>query len=93
MILGVCTIELYIPGANSLKDKRKVIKSIIQRIRNKYKVSICELYEQDIWRRAVLGISCISNDKNIIFKTFSGIEKFIEEGGELQISDLRTEIL
>ena len=70
-----------------------MIKSIIQRIRNKYNVSICELYEQDIWRRAVLGISCISNDKNIIFKTFSGIEKFIEEGGELQISDLRTEIL
>ena len=93
MVLGICTIEIHIPYAGSLKHKRRVVKSIIQRVRNKYNVSVSEIDKQDVWRLAVLGIACISNDKNIVYKTFSGVEKFIESTGDVRITDLYTEIM
>ncbi len=92
-MVGICTIEIHIPGSDSLKNKRRVIKSIIQRIRNKYNVSVSEIDEQDIWQRATLGIACISNDKNIIHKTFSHIENFLDSNMEIQVINLYIEIL
>ena len=55
MVIGLCTIDLHLPGANSLKDKRSVLKSVMRRIRNEFNVSIAEVDHQDLWRSAVLG--------------------------------------
>jgi len=63
MVVGVLTVDLLVVDSNSLKDKRQVIKSLLDVIRNRFNVSAAELGELDIWRRAVIGVACISNDK------------------------------
>ena len=57
MIVGVCTIELRLREARSLKEKRQVLKSVITRVKNNFNVAIAEVDYQDKWQRAVLGCS------------------------------------
>jgi uncharacterized protein YlxP (DUF503 family) len=60
MHIGLCTIELQLPGNGSLKGKRSVIKSVITRVSREFNVSIAEVDAQDIWQRAVLAVACVS---------------------------------
>jgi hypothetical protein len=62
MIVGVCTIELHLPGVGSLKGKRQILLSLKERIKNTYNVSIAEVDGNDLWQRAVLGVACVAND-------------------------------
>jgi uncharacterized protein YlxP (DUF503 family) len=62
MVVGICTLTLDIPHSRSLKDKRRVVKSIIARVRNQFNVSIAEVEKNDAWHSAVIGIACVSND-------------------------------
>ena len=62
MVIGLCTIDLHLPSANSLKDKRSVLKSVMPRIRREFNVSIAEVDNQDVWRSATLGVVTVSND-------------------------------
>lgn len=66
MLVGICTVELYIPDSGSLKGKRQVIKSIKDRIRQNYNVSVAEIDGQDLWQRAVLGVACVGVEKRYI---------------------------
>ena len=61
MPIGVLTLEIYIPEAHSLKDKRQVLRSLKDRLRRKFNVAIAELEGQDSWQRAVVGIVSLSN--------------------------------
>lgn len=61
MIIGVCTIELSLPGNDSLKGKRSILKSILARLRHEFNVSVAEVGHNDAWRSAVLGVVCVSN--------------------------------
>ncbi|MDI6829652.1 MAG: DUF503 domain-containing protein [Armatimonadota bacterium] len=65
MIVGILTIDLLVVGSNSLKEKRHVVRSLLDNIRNKFNVSAAELDSLDSRRRAVIGVACISNDKAI----------------------------
>lgn len=65
MVIGILTMDLLIPESNSLKDKRQVVKSLLDGIRNKYNVSAAEIDALDIWRRTVIGVACVSNDKSV----------------------------
>ncbi len=63
MVVGVLKIELLIDESRSLKDKRKVVKSITEKVRNKFKnVSISEVDSNDLWQKAVLGVCVITNE-------------------------------
>jgi len=62
MVIGVCTIELLIFGADSLKDKRRVVRSAVERMRRKFNVSVAEVDSLDAWNVAKLGVVCVSND-------------------------------
>ncbi|WP_447974888.1 DUF503 domain-containing protein [Nitrospira sp. Kam-Ns4a] len=63
MIVGLCTVELFIPGSGSLKAKRQVLVSLKDRLRGKFNVSVAEVGEQDLWQKAVLGIACVANER------------------------------
>lgn len=64
MVVAVLKIVLSIPQADSLKDKRRVIKSVKDRLRNGFNVSVAEIGDQDIWRSAKLGVAVISEDSS-----------------------------
>lgn len=79
MKVGVCQITLLLPGCHSLKEKRQVLQSIITRTRQKYKVAIAEVDEQDHWQIAKLGVSCVSNSSQHIDQILGNVQRFIEE--------------
>ena len=62
MVVGVCTVELWIPESQSLKDKRQVLHSLKDRLRGKFNLSVAEVDGLDLWQKAVLGMACVAND-------------------------------
>ncbi len=62
MPIGLLTLEIHIPDARSLKDKRQVIRSLKDRLRGRFNVAIAELDHQDTWQRALVGVVSLSSD-------------------------------
>jgi uncharacterized protein YlxP (DUF503 family) len=62
MVVGLCTIELSLPGPRSLKDKRGALKPLIAQMRREFNVAVAEVDRQDVWQRATLGVATVSND-------------------------------
>ena len=62
MPIGLLTLEIYIPDAQSLKDKRQVLRSLKDKLRGHFNVAVAELDHQDLWQRSVVGVFSISND-------------------------------
>lgn len=62
MIVGVCTVELFIPEGRSLKGKRQVLQSLKNRLREKFNLSVAEVGEQDLWQKSILGLACVANE-------------------------------
>ena len=62
MPIGLLTLEIHIPDARSLKDKRQVLRSLKDRLRGHFNVAVAELDHQDVWQRALVGVVSLSND-------------------------------
>jgi len=94
MNVGICRIKFHISESRSLKDKRRIVKSVVSRLRNQYNISIAEVDDQDLWQLVTLGISCVSNQSQHIDETLSKVMSFIINNyPELEIVDHQTEIL
>lgn len=92
MIIGTAQIELHIPGINSLKGKRQIIKSMKEKIRNRFNVSIAEVEKQDLWQRATLGLACVANGKVQANRVLSKVIHFIEQNKSVFLTDYEIEI-
>jgi uncharacterized protein YlxP (DUF503 family) len=62
MTIGLLTLEIHIPDARSLKDKRQVLRSLKDRLRAHFNVAVAELEHQDLWQRSRVGVVTISGD-------------------------------
>lgn len=61
MPVGLLTLELYIPEAHSLKDKRQIVRSLKDRLRRRFNVAVAELEYQEVWQRSIVGVVTLSN--------------------------------
>jgi uncharacterized protein YlxP (DUF503 family) len=86
-------MELHLGDANSLKDKRRIIKSLIARIKNRYNVSVAEVGEHDLWQSTIIGISFVSSEQAYVHQIFASIVKFVEAQDTVLITNYQTEIL
>jgi uncharacterized protein len=94
MNLGICIIRLRLPENQSLKEKRRVLKSVISRVRNSFNVAIAEVDDQDTWQLAALGIACISNDAQLNNRVLSKVVDFITQSRlDIEILDYQIEII
>jgi uncharacterized protein len=66
MPVGVLTIEIQIPWAHSLKDKRAVVQKVRDRLRSRFNVAVAELDHQDLWQQATLGVAAISGSRPLL---------------------------
>lgn len=78
MVIAVCTLQLSIPFAGSLKEKRQVVKSLTARIRNEFNVSIAEVDDHDYWQSAVFGIACVSTSQSYAHGLIEAVVAFID---------------
>ena len=93
MVVGVLTLELFLWEASSLKDKRRVLKSLIERIKNRFNVSVAEVGGQELWQRSTVGISMVSCEQSHVRQVLHLIIKFVESQGTVLITDYQTELL
>jgi len=93
MVIGICTVELHIPDSGSLKGKRQVIKSIKDRIRQNYNVSVAEIDGLDLWQKAVLGIACVGNEKRYINGVLDKIVGFLQDNHFVELLKYHIEFL
>jgi uncharacterized protein len=63
MPVGLLTLELHIPDAQSLKDKRQVLRSLKDKLRREFNVAVAELEHHDSWQRSVIGVVTLSNEE------------------------------
>jgi uncharacterized protein len=78
MVVGVLRIELLIPGVESLKEKRMVLRSLKDRLKNNFNISVSEVGMQDKWQRAVLGAAGVSGDKAYLNGQLDKVIDYIE---------------
>jgi len=94
MNVGVCRIELRLAENLSLKGKRRVLKSIITRVSNKFNVSVAEVDDQNLWQLATLGICCVSNNSRYTNEVLSKVVDFVVNSRlEVEILNYEIEIL
>jgi hypothetical protein len=79
MVIGLCTIQLELPTAQTLKDKRQVIQSLMRRARNQYNISISEVEQQDRPNAATLAIACVSTEPAYAHGLLSRVVQSIEQ--------------
>jgi len=91
MIIGVVKIQLHLPGAGSLKDKRKIILSLKDKIRGKFNVSIAELEDNDLWQRCTMGMAIISNDTAFANAVLSKAIDLVNNHAEAIVTDIKME--
>jgi uncharacterized protein len=92
--VGICQIKLRLPENSSLKGKRRVIKSIVTLVQNKFNVSVAEVEDQDAWQIATLGVSCISNNSQHTNEVLSKVVNFVDSGRfDVEMLDYEIEIL
>ncbi len=78
MIVGTLEIELLIPEARNLKEKRRILNSIKDRVRSRFNVSIAELDAGSGWQRAVLGVALVANERRFAEEVLTEVIKLIQ---------------
>ena len=93
MHVGVCIIDLRLPGNGSLKGKRRVVKSIVTRITREFNVSVAEVEDQDLWQRAVLGVACVSSSASYAHGQLERVVQWIEaQRFDVELLDYQIEL-
>ena len=92
MHVGVCTINLRLPQSQSLKDKRRAIKSVIDRVKNRFNVSIAEVGLQNSHQSAVIGGVSVSGDQRHLNKVLSHVVTFVEKAHSVELVDYEIEL-
>ncbi len=92
MFIGALRVELFIGQSGSLKSKRRVVRSLKDRIKANFNVSVSEVDKNDKWQRAVIGVACIGKDKKYINGILSRISDLIDAFAETEVIDFKLEI-
>ncbi len=93
MVVGVITIDLLIHESHSLKDKRQVVKSMLDGIRHRFNVSAAELDALDVWQRSVIGAACISNEQAVANTVLNHVLSFVESNPRVEVEGVSVEFL
>ncbi|KPK76006.1 MAG: hypothetical protein AMJ79_08700 [Phycisphaerae bacterium SM23_30] len=91
MLVGTLQMQVGVFDAMTLKDKRRVIKSIKDRISNKYNVSIAEVGDADQLRSSILGVAMVGNDRRFLDSALSGIVEYVKKAPKLSLIDYTLE--
>ena len=94
MNIGVCKVRLRLPENENLKGKRQILKSITERVKNRFNVSIAEVDDQELWQLVSVGITCVSNSPQHANQMLSNVVAFIEKSRfDVEMLDYEVEII
>jgi hypothetical protein len=87
MVVGICRVVLSLPGNDSLKGKRSVVRSILERVRTRFHAAAAEVADMDAHRRATLGFAIVSNDARHVQSILDKLVGFVAGATEAQLID------
>jgi hypothetical protein len=93
MFVGIVRIELHLPAAASLKDKRAVVRALKERIRHRTQAAVAEVDHQDLWQRAALGVAVISGESRQVAEMLQAVRRLVEMVHEAQLLDWQEQLL
>lgn len=93
MKVGVLRVEFVVPGPGSLKEKRRVVKSLKERLQSRFKVSAAEVDHQELWQRGALGIAVVGPDGRIVASVLDEVLRFMRRDARIELSTHEREIL
>jgi len=93
MVIGICRLELALPGNGSLKGKRRVRQSLIDRARRKFNLAVAEVEALDRHQRLVLGAVCVSNDAVHANRALQRFVSWVEDTGLAVVQQVATELV
>lgn len=91
MRVGICRLELYIPESRSLKDKRQVIKSLVDGLRSRFNVSVAEIDHLDSWGRAGVAMACVSNNHEFSVQVLNKAVDYVESNPRVVLESYEIE--
>ncbi len=95
MFVGVLRLSLHLPAPGSLKSKRHLVRSAIDRVKAKFNVSISEVADNDLWQRSVIGVAAVGNDHSFVNESLDKVADFVASmhGGQIQVTSRDIEIV
>ena len=92
MRVGTLEVTVSLAGVNSLKEKRRIVRSLKDRIRNKFNVAVAEVDHQDVWRTATIGIATVANNGRFVDSALSKIVDFVRSFPDASLVDYHLEV-
>ena len=92
MYVGCCSIKFFLHGNNSLKGKRRIIRTLKDRLKNKFNVSIAEVGNQDFWQSLHMGIVAVNSDPKYLEGQLNKIFDAVETMHLAEITDYQTQV-
>ena len=92
MIVGLLTIQIHLHGMGSLKDKRRIVKSLVGRIKARFNFSIAEVAANDSKSQAVIGLAVVANDTPFVDKQLDTVINFVQRDGRFYVGQIEREI-
>ncbi len=93
MVVGTIIIEFHLHNNHSLKGKRKIVRSMVDKVKHKFNVAIAEVGSNDKWQKIELGVSTVGNDRRHIDSSLADVLSFLESLYLAEIINTKTEIL
>ena len=90
--IALCLLEIHIPGATSLKQKRQVVESMVKRLRNRFNFSVAEVGYKDLWQRSELAVAGICQSSAQADRVMEQAISFVERENRVEIISIRTEV-
>jgi hypothetical protein len=92
MFTGTAKICIHLQGITTLKDKRRIVKSLIERLKSRFNISAAEIDRLDNKRMAVIGFAVVSNDRTFTVSQLDTIMHFIYNDGRFYVGDVKTDV-
>lgn len=93
MAVAVCTIELHIPAAGSLKAKRQVVQSVAGRIRSRCAAAVAETGHQDAWQRATLEAAMVGSSRTVLAMQVELLRRIVDDCGDAEVTAFAVDYL
>ncbi|MEA1965309.1 MAG: DUF503 domain-containing protein [Candidatus Aerophobetes bacterium] len=93
MVIGILEVDVQLFYSNSLKDKRRIVKSLIARLKNNFNISVSEVAYQNLWRKTKLGIAFLTMEEKFAQNVLSEIIRFIHKEKRISLTTSKMEII
>lgn len=87
--MAAMILDVHLPGCRSLKEKRSVLRPLLERLQRRFAVSVAEVDHQDLWQRAGLGVAAVSGSGTVLAQLLDDVERFVWAQPDAEVIEVR----